>query len=343
MKNTVSFNPILVTKKLLNGLDERPRDVLEKRFGLYGTGVKTLESIGGVYGITRERVRQIEAFALDKIRQSKDFSSFGDVFDELKNHIDTEGGLVQEEHFLTSRAKQDDHKNHILFLLVVGEPFEKIKEDDHFYHSWTTDMEKAEAIMKSLRRFHSEFDQKKVLSEKEMLFALEKRLKDAAQHEFEENILHSLLKVSKILSSNALGEWGSVYSSFIKPRGMRDFALLVMRKHGSPMHFSEVAGAIKDIFKKPAHVQTVHNELIKNEDNFVLVGRGLYALKEWGYEGGIVRDVIKKVISQSGPLAKEDIIKKVLKERYVKENTILVNLQNKEFFKRNEKGYYTLI
>jgi hypothetical protein len=47
----------------------------------------------------------------------------------------------------------------------------------------------------------------------------------------------------------------------------------------------------------------------------------LYALTEWGYSTGVVRDVIKEIIKKFGPLTKEEIIEKVLKERYVKENT----------------------
>jgi DNA-directed RNA polymerase delta subunit len=123
---------------------------------------------------------------------------------------------------------------------------------------------------------------------------------------------------------------------------MRDYAFLVMRRHGSPMHFSEVAKAINSHFDRPSHMQTVHNELIK-DDRFVLVGRGLYALKEWGYEGGIVRTVIQKILEKDGALTKEEIIKRVLKERYVKENTILVNLQNSKYFAKDGQGNYTLL
>jgi hypothetical protein len=39
----------------------------------------------------------------------------------------------------------------------------------------------------------------------------------------------------------------------------------------------------------------VHNELIRNKD-FVLVGRGIYALKEWGYEPGTVSHVIEAIL-----------------------------------------------
>jgi DNA-binding winged helix-turn-helix (wHTH) protein len=41
-------------------------------------------------------------------------------------------------------------------------------------------------------------------------------------------------------------------------------------------------------------------------------------------------------------MTKDEIIKKVLKERYVKENTIMVNLQNPKFFKKNKEGKYEI-
>ena len=48
---------------------ERHRDIIRRRFGLHGdTGSQTLEEIGQLYGITRERVRQIEAKALEKLK-----------------------------------------------------------------------------------------------------------------------------------------------------------------------------------------------------------------------------------------------------------------------------------
>jgi DNA-directed RNA polymerase delta subunit len=121
---------------------------------------------------------------------------------------------------------------------------------------------------------------------------------------------------------------------------MRDYAFLVLRKHGSPIHFKEVAKTIEKLFGKKANVATTHNELIKDK-RFVLVGRGLYALSEWGYMPGVVKDVIKNVLKKYGPLTKDEIVEKVLKERYVKENTILVNLHNTKLFKKDKDGRYT--
>jgi len=125
-------------------------------------------------------------------------------------------------------------------------------------------------------------------------------------------------------------------------RGIRDYAYLVLRQNKAPLHFTEVAREIDKTFNKKAHPATCHNELIK-DGRFVLVGRGLYALTEWGYSRGTVVDVVMRILKEAGALSKDEIINHVLKERFVKENTILVNLQNAKYFKRDENGRYFLV
>ena len=147
--------------------------------------------------------------------------------------------------------------------------------------------------------------------------------------------------MSKTIAKNPLGEWGKASSPNIHTRGVKDYAYLVMRRHGSPMHFKEVADAISKTFHKSTHYATCHNELIK-DPRFILVGRGMYALAEWGYKAGIARDVIHDILKEEGPLSKEEVVKKVMKERYFKKNTILINLVNQKYFKKNKSGLYSL-
>jgi flagellar biosynthesis/type III secretory pathway protein FliH len=73
----------------------------------------------------------------------------------------------------------------------------------------------------------------------------------------------------------------------------------------------------------------------------VLVGRGMYALTEWGYKAGIAREVIQDILKREGQLSKDEVVEKVMKERYFKKNTILVNLANSKYFKKNKTGLYT--
>ncbi len=106
------------------------------------------------------------------------------------------------------------------------------------------------------------------------------------------------------------------------------------------MHFTEVAKGIEKLFGLETHPATTHNELIKDA-RFVLVGRGLYALKEWGYEPGVVRDVIKGILGREGALTRDEIIECVKRERYVKDATIAVNLQSGAF-SRSSDGKYSV-
>jgi hypothetical protein len=67
----------------------------------------------------------------------------------------------------------------------------------------------------------------------------------------------------------------------------------------------------------------------------------MYGLKEWGQVGGTVKDLIRLVVSDAGEkMHKDEILRKVKELRDVKENTILVNLNNPKFFKKMTNGYY---
>lgn len=341
--STTSFKPKQVSKKLLGALQERSRDVIIRRYGLgKDPELMTLDAIGKIYGITRERVRQIENHALNAIRKSKNYSEEKAVFDEIEKLIHKLGGIIVEQDLLDYVSKDANTQSHMNFLLVVGHPFKKIKEDEDFKHRWLIDETLADKIHNSLKKLYESLKDNELVSEPEIIKAFLGYIEDVAEQYKSEEIAKRWLGLSKKIGKNPLGEWGKSESSNISTKGMRDYAYLVIRKHGSPIHFREVAKAITTVFNKKAHVATTHNELIK-DPRFVLVGRGLYALTEWGYMNGVVKDVIKKLIEKNGPMTKKDVIEKVTKERYVKENTIIINLQNKKYFKKNKDGKYEII
>lgn len=314
-----------------------------QRYGLADSAEKkTLESIGDKYGITRERVRQITNFAVSSIKNSAHFEQSKDVFVELKDIMHNKGKTLSEKDALFHLAGKDElTQNHIYFLLVLGDDFTKIKEDDEFNHRWTIYDDHADKVHEILRSLHNEIGDDDIVSEKDIISFLNKHSEKIAGERVSEEVAKAWLNISKVIGQNEMGEWGKSVSPSINPRGVRDLAFLVLRKEGSPMHFIEVANKISAYFKRLANSATVHNELIK-DDRFVLVGRGLYALTEWGYKYGTVRDIISYIIKSDGPSLREDIIKKVLKERYVKENTILVNLQNRDYFKKDKEGRYLI-
>jgi len=337
------FKPKAIVKKLLVALPERSRIVLESRFGL-GTSAErvTLEAIGKRYGITRERVRQIENHALAALKKSPAFVQAEAAFHELERIIDSLGGIVCEDDLLNFMTKDKSMQNHIYFLLVLGDPFKFRKEDDEVNRCWYVDAELAGKVENALKTLYSGLSDEDLIPEGEMIDRFLKELQSINDKHRNQEVLRRWLTISKSIGKNPLGEWGQATSQNVRTKGVRDFAYLAVKKHGSPLHFREVATLIEKMFSRKAHIATTHNELIK-DPRFVLVGRGMYALREWGYTEGVVRDVVREVLRKHGPMTKDQIIEKVLKERHVKPGTIVVNLQNQKYFKRAKDGKFSLV
>jgi len=337
---TISFKPKKITKKITSELADRASDVIMNRFGLTVDGKKkTLEEIGKKYNITRERVRQVEDAAISFIKKSSAYKEEQAVFDELKQLIKKLGSIVAEHELLAHISKDKATQNHINFFLTLHDSFKRHHEDDHFHTHWSVDDELRGTVHDSLKRLYASLNDEDLIPETEMIKKFFDHMKDIAEEYKNEEIARRWLAMSKNISKNPLGEWGKTSSPNVRTRGVKDFAFLVMRRHGTPLHFKEVADSISKVFGKKVHYATCHNELIK-DSRFVLVGRGMYALSEWGYKSGTAREVIRDILKREGPLSKEEVIKRVNKERYFKTNTILVNLVNPKYFKKNKGGLY---
>lgn len=337
----LSFSPKSVTKDLLAELPERSRRVLVDRFGLGQSGeTRTLDAIGKEYGITRERIRQIENHGLASIRQSDAYAKHAQSLEDLKKTLATLGGILAEATLLEELAKNEAEEKHIVFLLTVGHHFDDRRETPDYHARWHIDESLAEQIEEALSNLYESIENNRLMPEDEFIQLFGKYLKQAGVKQREGEVMRRWLVISKRLGKNPLGEWGRMDSPHVRIKNTRDFAYLTLKRHGSPMHFTEVAKGIEKLFGKEAHPATTHNELIKDE-RFVLVGRGLYALKEWGYEPGVVRDVIRGILEREGPLSREEIVDRVKRERYVKDATIAVNLQS-SMFTRMSDGRYAL-
>lgn len=330
---TMRFNYQTICANLLKGLPQRTTDVIERRFGLKGGEGETLEAIGKTHGLTRERVRQIEQYGLSRVRAG--IREHPEVLKYFKKVLASFGGVKKEQNLLEVLGG-DRFKNQVFFLLTNSEDFKRIPEDEKFYPFWLAEktfLNQVKVVVKSvINRFQKE---KKIFSLKELLTG----------ESLNKKAFLSFIEISKEIEKNPEGRYGLRDWLEINPRGVKDRAYLVLKKTKKPLHFSEITSLIEKLpFPSPASVQvaTVHNELIRDQ-RFVLVGRGLYALSEWGYTPGVIKDVIIKTLKEAKkPLAKEEIMEKVLKQRFVKANTISLNLNDKTYFLRNSDGKYQI-
>ncbi len=324
-----------ICQEILQDLEPRKREVLEKRFGLINEDPLTLQAIGDELKITRERVRQIENDALLWLRNKKS-QTLDKPLKSISDHLDGYGGL-REETMLLQELGEDKFQNHVLLFLSLGDDFTKFKETDDFFTLWAVQEEKLNQAKKVIENLIKELEKRNDLIEP-------KELEKKTPSEVGESVLISYIDISKNIFKSPFGYYGLAHWPEVRPRGLRDNAYLVLKKEDKPLHFRDITKLIGELPDSSGAVlsESVHNELIRN-DNFVLIGRGIYALKEWGYNPGTVREVIADVLRTSkSSLTKDQILKKVLKQRDVKESTVFLNLQNKEYFSKDKKGRYTV-
>lgn len=333
----VSFDPREVTQRILVDLPERSKDVIEKRYGLKGNS-KTLESIGQSYGITRERVRQIENLAKQQIRESETFISHAQhAVEELRRSVESLGGLAQEIHLLDTVSPNENSENHLYLLLDLADHFNDVKEDDHFHKTWFTNNNNHKEIKQSLKHLYKDLDSHEIISEDEIIARfLDKIEHDRVEGQVNKDLARRWLEISKKIDKNPLGQWGRADSSNIKTRGVRDMAYLILREAGVPMHFRDIAELTGERFGKKINIATMHNELIK-DPRFDLVGRGKYALTDWGFYGGTVADLIGEILGKKKNMSEDEVIQAVLERKMVKESTIKINLKNKKLFTQNKE------
>ncbi len=332
-----------VLTSLFSDLAPRQREVLAARFGLEGRGeVQTLAAIGKRYGVTRERVRQIEAGALGALRKRvKNTPAVGDILGASQKFLRNAGGAAEERELLSSHKPlvEGVTANHLALFLEMTKAFYSYPADENFISFYYLDKES----LKRASDFVGQFAKYARAKKKEILaggFAahLASFLK---QKKVDSKIADRYLSISKKISKNPYGDVGLAEWPEIDPRTIRDRIYLVLKKNGKPVHFEDIAGLINEtrFSGRKALAPTVHNELIK-DPRFVLVGRGIYGLAEQGYEPGTAKEVIHKILKKQGPMSLEEVVLAVQKDRFFKSNTILANLQNKELFDRMEGGAY---
>lgn len=338
--------------KLLESFPLRNKEVVSRRFGLTESKkMETLEAIGRDYNVTRERVRQIENDTVknlkEKIKTSKYESSFKDLEKQIFDVIGQNGNLMREDRILEALASKDEG-NFAYFVLSLSQNFKRMDSDSNFYPVWTTGPKTFELAKKLDQAFEKKFSEMgRTLSEQEVLDVYEKELKSELKDDLAKEAVLSYLGASAKLSKTIDRKWGLAAWAEVNPKTIKDKIDMVLKRENKPLHFQDISRLIEDlnsqlpnVKKLSPHIQTVHNELIKS-NNFVLVGRGMYALRGWGYEPGQVKDIIAKVLKDSPmPLAKEEIIHAVGKQRAVKESTILSSLRNKNLFAKDDSGRY---
>ncbi len=320
---------------------DREREIITRRFGLFDRK-ETLEQIGELLGITRERVRQLEKAILIRLKIAAGDNKIPTVHEverAIIRHLSEKGRVARVSNITADMVGGEatpEQRSHVAFIAELSPDISVVNENDDFHHTIG---------------INEHADEKKIKQNVEEIVKTIKQhgepigiedLHGKLSHEHPDHI-RALASTSKKLAS-LKDQWGLVKWPTVNPKNIRDKIYVILADNAKPMHFSDIAKAIKksDFKRKDVTTQAIHNELIKDK-RFVLIGRGIYALDSWGYSRGTVADIISDVLKSAGePLHRDEIVKRVLTSRQVKETTILLNLQSKPQFKRVSKATYEL-
>jgi len=346
MPTSTKLNLKEILDEIFLVLTPKEKDVITKRFSLDNKPKQTLEQIGRHFSVTRERIRQIEKIAIGKLKRTVKNTRLN-VIRELSSEILKEnGGVMLEEKLVAAiinkiASSEDVDKYIVRLALNINMDVEQIEKNNELRPFWKfkeIDFATISAILKTGVKILKK--SKEVIEDSKLALAIKQELKSKADQP-DITIISSLEvdnRIKRIPEGFGLMEW-----RHINPRSIRDKAFIVLKKLNKPLHFVEIANQITQagFDKKVVTVQAVHNELIRY-DQFVLVGRGLYALKEWGYTKGTVAEVIESLLAKKSPMSKQEIIQGVLKQRQVKKGTISLNLQKNPQFVRVGRAVYKL-
>lgn len=332
---------------ILDSLTEKERSVITRRIGFEGEK-ETLQEIGNRYGITRERVRQIEDVGIRKIGRIMRTSDLIIIQNSGEKILKMHGGIMIRDRLINAIIADIGVDNSLSSSII-----DVLLQADF-------NLQKSKPQLGTNTYFHFPEVNKKIIDSihKEAVKVLKKRgdimelsaLYDAVRT----NLFAQFGKIESVLIDSVMDIFHDIIKGeekfiglekwkILNPATLKDKAMYVLKKAKEPMHFLDITNAITENFNENVKVSTIHNELIRNSD-FVLIGRGIYVLKEWGYKEGTVLDVILDIFKKAnGPLSTEEITERVLKIRQVKTTTIYMNLQNKEFIERVGRNLYQAV
>lgn len=330
-------------EQLLVLLSQKEKFVIERRFNLDNKKKATLEEIGKHFNVTRERIRQIEKNALQKLRRNIEKFEFFAINDFAYEILKANGGVLREDLLISKLLVEHDNytASALLLILSLDKRFEHLGNTIHYFPYFRF-VEITDQIADKICDFSLTFLNKKgdVAKIDSLVNDLKAGFEPASSFSLETfKSLFSINKSFKVIEDKVgLQQWRHIH-----PRTLRDKIYFILRQNHKPMHFVDIANAIvtANFDKKNLNLQAVHNELIRHSD-FVLIGRGIYALKEWGYSHGTVSDIITSILKNKESMSEEEIISEVLKQRQVKPITIILNLKNKPGFIRVGRKQYAL-
>lgn len=331
----------------------KERLILMRKFGLDGNKETPLQKIGKEYSLTRERVRQIETQALMRFRRLIVGNEvYMNVLQESKNILESHGGILGEDALISKIINKNlfkFSKQELKLILVSDFDITYLKRNKEINKAFYIEPLYEDLLTKIVLFTLQHFKER---NHSQDLYEFISELKDYFAEDTKDipSLKNDLFYVNffNIVKNITILDWKIWLLEFddINPKTVKLKMLYTMRRLNKPIHYQELPAKILERFPgEVTKINTIHNELVKNNDLFVNQGLGLYWLKERGFQGGSVKDILIRIFKKNNhPMTAKELTREVLREKMVSPNTVILNLQKfKDDFQRVDKGTYAYI
>ena len=345
--------PLLIEEILQQNPDERLWFILQRRLGLKGTTTLTLEELGLVFDLTRERVRQLEDSALTVLRavliqsdyKNKAYHVHPRVLSAINNLIlivtERTGQAVREDVLLSQIENTFSISSTLikssLYLVLNLSGLLKIEfSKNDLQPIWgkfkPSEISAVQDSVECLDRLLTE--NSLPLSEIDTLVQLNKSLRK--KHRLSLEQLKNLTELCSTIEQHGEGYyWGSF--KHLKSRSNQVERILF--EHGKPLHINQIVRELNHRLtlhgKKIVAPGNLVNQISSN-DYFVPIGRsGEWGLSSWSMDTSTIVDLMKQyLIARNEPATADEIYLYVSERRPVQKSSISAYLAfNKGFMK----------
>jgi hypothetical protein len=282
-----------IINNVFSDLNQREKDIIFRRFGFEGEE-ETLEELAQDYNLTRERIRQIQEKALEKILPVLRSNPETNLLIEKSKKFLKPIGVRREQTFLNLVQKEFGYNYKetkiFKFFTIFSQKIIFHPGDEDVYGFYALE-EKVLKICRHLLKkiYFYLLETQRLYTEDELLNLTLKEIKRHFKIEPNSEDLLDFLKILKNLGKNPFNFWGLRSNNFITPRCLKDKIIFLFKLEKKPLHFREIYQKLHELAKthdesihyfwhKNYNVNSIKNELIRHQD-FVLVKRGTYYLQ----------------------------------------------------------------
>lgn len=351
---TIKEEELIPTNTLMDLLldraeNDRSKKIIKSRYGLQTGGKETLEEIGNWFGITRERVRQIQAKTLRKMKHP---STKGRslILLTINKTLEENGGIISDEEadILIPKAfdtKKYDGSSFLDLLSDLGWVQKNRIGDINFYAS--RDIKPVD-ITKLMEDVYSHIKSSPALLSVENIFESlsEKRIEYKESKFITDQMILKICKIDPRIEEKLPDKFG-LYLFHPSTADWCRQIVEILCEDDCPLHFTEISNKLNDRLAltsdRRLDVRRVHSILIENPEFSHTGVRGTYGLTEWGFRKETTAELVEECIIKAGfPLNWKQIYNYVSKYKDTKPNNIMAILHSQGKFVRVKTGTFDL-